>query len=151
MNIEIKTIPSYRIAYLRNFGPYGSENIQTMEQLKNWAKNNNLFNDNSIILGIAQDNPNTTKAENCRYDTCFVISSDYSIDNDYVRLGNIAGGKYCVFTIDHTVKAVQKAWSEIFQELLKQGYQFDETRPIIERYIAKMVNDHYCEICVPIH
>ena len=58
--------------------------------------------------------------------------------------------RYAVFKIDHTAEAVQKAWFDIFPELSRQGYQFDEARQIIERYVVKMINHHHCEICVPI-
>jgi len=80
-----------------------------------------------------------------------VISNDYCISDDYISEGSILGGKYVVFKIRHTAEEVQKAWLSIFPELLKQGYQLDETRPILERYKAQMVKNHYCEICVPIH
>ena len=151
MNIIIEKMPTYRIAYIRKIGPYGISNIQTMEELKKWAKFNHLFNDESIILAIAQDNPETTKPENCRYDTCIVVSNDYSVTDGHVRECNIVGGKYAIFKINHTAEAVQKVWIDIFPELSRQGYQFDETRPIIERYIVQMVNNHHCEICVPIY
>ena len=151
MDIIIEKMPAYRIAYIRQIGPYGINNVQTMEELKKWAKFNHLFNDESIILGIALDNPENTKPDNCRYDTCIVVSNDYSVTDSYVREGNIAGGKYAVFKINHTVEAVKKAWIDIFPELIRQGYQFDEARPIIERYIVQIVNNHYCEICVPVH
>ncbi|MEA1962286.1 MAG: GyrI-like domain-containing protein [Bacillota bacterium] len=150
MNMKIETIPPYRIAYLRYIGPYGTSNVQTMEKLKKWAKSNDLLHDKSIILGIAHDNPETTKPENCRYDACAVVSDDYCVNNGCVSQGNIVGGKYAVLKISHTAEAVQKAWFEIFPELFKQGYQFDETRPVLERYIFEMVNNHYCELCVPI-
>lgn len=151
MDIKIEKMPAYRIAYIRKTGPYGINNVQAMGELKKWAKFNHLFNDESIILGIAQDNPKTTKPENCRYDTCIVVSNNYSVTDGYVREGNIVGGKYTVFKINHTAEAVQKAWIDIFPELSRRGYQFDESRPIIERYIVQMVNNHYCEICVPIY
>lgn len=150
MNIKIEKMPTYRIAFIRNIGPYGISNVQTMEKLKKWAKVNHLFNDKSIIFGIAQDNPETTKPENCRYDACIVISNCYLITDRYVREGNIVGGNYAIFKINHTTEAVQKAWIDIFPELSRQGYQFDKTRPIMERYIVQMVNNHHCEICVPI-
>ena len=151
MDIMMEKTPAYRIAYLRQIGPYGINNVQTMEKLKEWAKSNDLFNDESIILGIAQDNPETTKPENCRYDTCIVVSNNYAVTDGYVTEGYIVGGKYAVFKINHTAEAVQKAWTDIFPELLKLGYQFDETRPILERYIVKIVNNHHCEICVPVY
>ena len=150
MIISIENIPAHEIAYIRRIGPYGADNKQTMEKLKNWARDNNLFNEESIILGIAQDNPEIVKHENCRYDTCIVIANDYSLNDSYISKGSIVGGKYAVFRINHTAEAVQKAWIEIFPELLRHCYQFDETRAIIERYTAKMVNNHCCEICVPV-
>lgn len=150
MDISIEKIPAYRIAYLRQTGPYGTSNVKTMEALKKWASSNHLFNDESIILGIAQDNPETTQPENCRYDTCIVLSEDYPVTDGCVKEGNIAGGKYAVFKIEHTAEAVQRAWIDIFPELFKQGYSLDGTRTILERYKAKMVNIHQCEICVPV-
>jgi DNA gyrase inhibitor GyrI len=150
VRFRIEKMPSYRIAYIRQFGSYGTGNVETMEKLKNWAKSNGMFDDKSIILGIAHDNPETTKPENCRYDSCIVVSNDCYVNEGYVNLGDIVGGNYAVFIINHTAEAVQKAWIDIFPVLSKQGYQYDETRPILERYIVEMVNNHYCEICVPV-
>ena len=150
MNINIEMIPSYKIAYIRKTGPYGSENVQVMEKLKSWAREKDLFNERSIILGIAQDNPQFTESKYCRYDTCLVISDELKSDNKNINFGKTMGGKYCVLKISHTGEAKQKAWMEIFPELSKRNYEFDDRRPIFERYSMKMVNKHYCEICVPI-
>lgn len=150
MDINIEVISSYKIAYIRKTGPYGSENVKIMEKLKSWAREKDLFNESSIILGIAQDNPQFTEPEDCRYDACLVVSDEFKVDNKYINFGKTIGGKYCVFKIIHTVDAMQKAWMEIFSELSKRIYEFDNSRPIIERYTMQMVNKHYCEICVPI-
>ncbi|PRR82508.1 AraC family transcriptional regulator [Clostridium vincentii] len=150
MDINIEMISSYKIAYIRKTGTYGSENVQIMEQLKSWAREKDLFNESSIILGIAQDNPQITEPKNCRYDTCLVVSDEFKVDNKYINFGKTIGGKYCVFEISHTVDAMQKAWMEIFSELSKRNYEFDDRRPILERYAMQMINKHYCEICVPI-
>jgi len=138
----------YRIAYIRQSGSYGQDNVQIMEK---WAMSNGLINEQSIILGIAHDNPKIVEPENCRYDICLVISNDYCISDDYISDGSILGGKYAVFKIRHTAEEVQKAWLAIFPELFKKGHQLDESRPILERYKTEMVKNHFCEICVPIH
>ncbi|WCN39636.1 AraC family transcriptional regulator [Aneurinibacillus uraniidurans] len=148
MNSKIETLPKYRIAYVRQIGPYGSANVQTMQKLKKWAAAKNLLSKTSIILGISHDNPETTLPENCRYDAGIVISDDYQID-DFVDEREIFGGKYAIFKVKHTAEDIQKAWSEIFSELINYGYQID-ARPIFERYMEEMVCDNYCEICVPI-
>lgn len=147
--MKIETIPSYRIAYIRRIDPYGNGNVQTMERLKKWAASHDLLRDHSVILGIAHDDPATAKAESCRYDTCIVIADDYRVPSGDVKPGNIQGGRYAVFQISHTAEAVQTAWANIFPEINK-NYQWDETRPVLERYTAEMVANHYCEICVPI-
>ncbi|MDD6771649.1 AraC family transcriptional regulator [Inconstantimicrobium porci] len=150
MNLEIEEIKQLRIAYIRKIGPYGEENYTTMKKIKTWAKDNNLFNDDLIILGIAEDNPAVTKPEECRYDTCAIIAEDYHVNDNAVSEGRIVGGRYAVFKVEHTAEAVQKAWSCIFEEISNHGCNMDGTRPIIERYKVGMVNSGYCEICVPI-
>ena len=151
MNSKIEMLPSYKIAYMRKTGPYGSSNGELMEQLKSWVQSNNLFNEDTIILGIAQDNPETTNAESCCYDACLVVADNYKIVHPEIIEGNIVGGKYMVFKLGHTAQAVQQAWANIFPELIKQGYTIDDTRPIIERYQTQVIKDHQCEICVPIY
>ncbi len=32
----------------------------------------------------------------------------------------------------------------------KRNYEFDDSKPILERYAMQMINKHYCEIRVPI-
>ena len=148
MDIKIENVPKYRIAYMRQIGPYGPTNIQTMQKLKNWAKENKLFPKFSIILGISWDNPEITPPENCRYDAGIIISNDYKID-DSVEESELVGGKYAIFKVEHTAEDIQKAWSEIFSMLQNSDFQIDD-RPIFERYIDEMVSNHFCEICVPI-
>lgn len=150
MNAAIENIPAYKIAYVRKTGPYGQANALAVEQLKAWAGKNGLLDDESIVMGIARDNPATTKPEDCRYDACIVIKGDALVNEDTVCRGDTAGGKYLVFLVEHTEEAVRKAWIGIFPELSKRQYQFDETRPILERYRADLVKTHLCEICVPV-
>jgi DNA gyrase inhibitor len=83
MNMKIDTLPNYRIAYVRQVGPYGPHNVKVMEKLKRLAKKKGLFTKDSIILSIARDNPEETAPENCRYDAGIVISSEYYVDDDF--------------------------------------------------------------------
>lgn len=148
MNFQVETLPTYRIAYIRQVGPYGPRNIQAMERLKKWAKENNLLSESAILLGIPQDNPETTLPENCRYDACIVISNDYQMD-DSIHEGTLSGGKYVICQVKHTAEDIQKAWSELFQLLQNSSYQMDN-KPIFERYAGDMIFNEYCEICVPV-
>ncbi|PDY44424.1 DNA gyrase inhibitor [Bacillus pseudomycoides] len=147
MKFKVETLPNYRIAYVRRVGPYGSANIEVMEKLKKWANEKDLLK-SATLLAIPQDNPETTLPENCRFDACIVISKDYQLD-DSICESELSGGKYLIYEIKHTAEDIQKAYADIFPSLQSNGYQIDN-KPILERYAGDMINNPYCEICVPI-
>ena len=149
MKIKIETIPNERIAFVRQIGPYGPDNVQAMEKIKKWAKEKQLFSEKVVIMGIPQDNPETTRPEDCRYDACLVISQEETVDEN-VADGRLAGGAYAICEIPHTADAIQQAWTTIFKEIQTGAYQVDDSRPAMERYTADMIQRHACELCIPL-
>jgi len=147
-NMTVEHLPTYRIAYIRQVGPYGPANAQAMEKLKVWAMERNLLTTSAILFGIPQDNPATTPPENCRYDACIVISEDDEIGGS-INESELAGGTYVICNIKHTAEEVQKAWAEVLPYIQSKGYQIDN-KPVIERYTGEMITHHLCEICIPI-
>lgn len=148
MNFTVEILPNNRVAYVRQVGPYGPANSQAMEKLKQWAESKNLLTESAVLFGIPQDPPETTLPENCRYDACIVIAEDFQID-DSICESELSGGTYAICTVKHTAEDIQIAWSEIFPALQSIGFQMDN-KPIIERYAGSMINNDFCEICVPI-
>ncbi len=149
MNIE--NIPCTKVAYIRQVGPYGDNNRQSMDRLKAWAEGMDLLNEDSVLLGIAYDNPAIVESNKCRYDTCLIVSENFVIKDTCVQEGHVQGGKYAIFQIAHTAEAIEKAWNTIYSAISTEDCQLDEGRPIMERYSFKLLKDHYCEICVPIY
>ncbi len=148
MKITIEELPESRIAYFRNVGEYGGkQNKELMESFKKWAQVNGVFH-NSVILGIPQDNPSITPKEECRYDVCVVINKDFNVPQP-AQVSKLPGGKYAVFLLDHTKEAVSEFWGIIFSEIEKNSLTIRE-EPIIERYTLQMIDNHLCEILVPI-
>ena len=95
-----------------------------MEKLKKWAKEKKL-----LEFAIPQDNPETTHPDHCRFDACIVIPNDYQVDN-LVFEGELSGGKYLIYEVKHIAEDIQKAYSDIFQSLQKNGYKVDK-KPIM--------------------
>lgn len=124
MNMKIEVLPACRIAFVRQIGPYGPANKKAMESLKYWAKQNELLTESATLLGIAQDNPQTTTPELCRYDACIVISQAICVDNS-ISEGELTSGEYAIFKVRHTAKAIQEAWVHIFSDLHAHQYQLD--------------------------
>jgi len=149
MKYEIENMRQVKIAYIRRVGAYGIGNAHTMKALKEWASKHGLMDDSAVIFGIAWDDPMATPPENCRYDACIAVSDAYTADGG-IDIGAIGGGSYAVFKIKHTTEAMQRAWGEIFPELAKNQRNFDPSRPILERYAVDLLNDGFCEICVPV-
>ncbi|WP_054709461.1 GyrI-like domain-containing protein [Bacillus sp. JCM 19041] len=148
MKLSIETIAESRIAYFRSLGEYGGrQNKEAMEELKTWAKRNDLLT-NSTILGIPQDDPNQTPKEECRYDVCVVIDNDFDV-TEPAKLGQFVGGTYAVFLLKHTSEAVSDFWKRM-STIIEKNELVVKQQPIIERYTKGMLEKELCELLVPI-
>lgn len=137
---------------MRRVGEYGPENKILMERFKSWLRNNIGFDKDTTILSIALDNPELVSSSECRYDVGVIFKDDF-IENDIkeeICSRKIRGGKYLVFLISHTQESIQSIWINYHKVLIHKGYSQDYKRPIIERYKKSLVDNHLCELCVPI-
>jgi len=148
MEFTIETLPDTRIVYVRNIGPYGPQNAQAMERLKDWANAHELLTLSSILLGIPQDHPLLVPPDQCRYDACLVTQHPIKA-GDPLHEAEFEGGTYAVFRIPHTSEGVQTAWADAFSTVQKAGYRLND-KPAIERYSGLLLQQALCELCVPI-
>ncbi|WP_411075621.1 GyrI-like domain-containing protein [Streptomyces sp. cmx-4-7] len=146
----LEEIPESRIAYIRRTGPYGEVSRDQMEGLTSWATANGLLRADSVVLGIARDDPARTPPRDCRYDTCLVLPDDVEIRRSDVAEGRLVGGRHAVLTVAHTPEGLAHAWTTLFDGLAAGGLVFDATRPVLERYRPHLLARHLCEICVPV-
>ncbi|QNK40747.1 AraC family transcriptional regulator [Caproicibacter fermentans] len=148
MRIHLEKIPAHPVVYLRRIGAYGEQNVKLMQDMKEWIRHQELWNDFSTIYGIAQDNPATTPSEQCRYDVC--LETDKTFEDQAVQSGALPAGTYLVFEIPHTTENVQCFGASLADVLLKEGKHIDKSRPVLERYKVALVNKGFCEFCVPV-
>lgn len=148
MTIHLEKIPAHPVVYMRRIGAYGEQNFKLMQDMKEWIRHQELWNDFSTIYGIAQDNPATTPPEQCRYDVC--LETEQTFEDQAVQSGTLPAGTYLVFEIPHTTEDVQRFWTSLADVLLKEGKQMDESCPVLERYKVSLVNKGRCEFCVPV-
>lgn len=147
MKKYIENIENTFVGYLRNIGEYGENNIVLMEELKNIIKGNGLWDESTIIYGIALDNPNEVDPLNCRYDVCVVLKDK---NMKQLKYRYIEGGLYLILRIEHTSQAVQNLYMRLHELVSESRYEYDNTRVIMERYIVNVVEQHECDICIPI-
>ncbi|TSB48032.1 AraC family transcriptional regulator [Alkalicoccobacillus porphyridii] len=148
MKITIEELPNSRIAYFRSIGKYGGRaQYKSMESFKKWLESNDVSS-HSTILGIPKDNPEITPEDKCRYDVCVLIENESKVPKP-AHIGELSGGTYAVFLLDHTKEAVNEFWSNVFSQIKRNNLLIKE-QPIIERYTQQMIDNHLCEILVPI-
>ncbi len=148
--MKTEQIPTAGIVYTRRVGEYGQENIRIMEQMKQWAGERGLMNDDAVVYAIAWDDPSVTESTECRYDVCLLTEHDPFEETEDIKTGKLMGGLYAVLETEHTPKGMQDAWDDVFGMIRSGRMTMDASRPIMERYAAEMVRNHRCELCVPI-
>lgn len=131
---------------MRRVGKYGPENKQLMENFKAYLKVNNLFKNDTTILGIAMDNPTQTPEEKQRYDVGIIIPDGEKQFDLPTR--KITNGRYAIFEVTHTTEGVSRFWKNIQNLTIKLS--IDNSKTIIERYSFSKVSLHLCEFCIPL-
>ena len=121
-----------------------------MDNFKKWLRVNYLYNSKTTIWAIPLDDPYSTESSMCRYDVCTAKPKDYVCSSTEIQTREIQGGKYIVFLIPHTAESVMAAWQNYFEETIQQKCILDTSRPVMECYRKKLVDEHYCELYVPI-
>lgn len=116
-----------------------------MENFKDFLRKNKLFTDETIILGIALDNPALTPTNKLRYDVGFIINKNVEIN---LATRKIDDGKYAIFEVKHTKQDILQFWKNI--QNFTADLLVDDKRPIIERYAYNKISNHLCEFCIPL-
>jgi len=148
MQVHIENIPPSAIVYMRHIGSYGERNYKLMQDMKQWIQDRNLWSEEGVIYGIAQDNASLTSPDKCRYDVCFVTDSTF--EDEAIHHGTLPTGTYLVFKVIHTADEVQRFYVGLGDAMAKEEKQIDEQCPILERYQFSLIEKGYCEFCVPI-
>ncbi|WP_332774671.1 AraC family transcriptional regulator [Polaromonas sp.] len=155
MQVELKTLPALRLAYMRNTGPYGPGIGQLWQRFGAWCGQHGMMNPRRKMYGISQDNPEITPADKCRYDACIEVDDAFKPQGE-VGVQSFGGGRYaCGRFTGKPGSDVHDAWTYMFAQWLPQsGYQADD-KPALELYEENFVMDpdtgaFSCLLCVPV-
>ena len=152
MNVEIKEMPQFHVAYVRKVGPYGKETAeQAFGELMQWAGPRGFLG-TSPMLGVYWDNPEVTPSEKCRVDACVSVP-DGTDPEGQVGMQTISGGPYGVCHFEIQADNFTQAWEDAFAWLVDSGHQCDN-RPCYERYHSS-ASEHpegkwIFDICIPL-
>jgi AraC family transcriptional regulator len=151
MKYEIKELPEVRVAYLRYKGPFGAGIGEFWKEVFTpWQQAYGLTG--KVTYGVAQDDPSTTPASECRYDACVEISAEYQVKPP-AKDAVIPAGRYAVAKFKGTGAEVPAAWGEFFGQLHAEGKA--DAGACFERYPADYAMDpatgvFESELCIPV-
>ncbi|MCP4231073.1 MAG: AraC family transcriptional regulator [bacterium] len=158
MEVDIKQLPAYRVAYVRVMDGYNSEKIgPAFRKIVKWAKARDLMGPDTEIIGISLDDPDVTPADKCRYDACVTVPEAIKGEGD-VGVYDIPAGKYAISKITgqyaNIGKDIGPAWRSFYADWLPDsGYQPDD-RPCFEMYVETKeeceAGIYVVDICIPI-
>ena len=142
MEIEIKELPEYEVAFIRRIGSY-FEPQDHWSKLINWAVHNDLFPPQQSFIGISLDNPDLVESQKCRHDACVTIPEDFEIEeHKEMQFRKLAGGLYALYPFYDTPEKLAFAYQYMFGDWLpKSMYQADDDRYNLEFNMNNPVED----------
>lgn len=156
MRVEVQTLESTRVAYVRHTGPYAGDGElfgRLFGQLIKWAGPRDLLGPGHQMLCLYHDNPEVTEPAKRRVSVCVTVGDDVEVGGEIGSM-RVDGGKYAVahFRLDQAQYGA--AWDQLLSRWLPDsGYQPDD-RLAFERFLNDPATDpegkHEVEICFPV-
>jgi len=133
MDIKVKELPDFHVAYVRYTGPYGPGIGKAFEKLMAWAGPRNLFGPETRVLGVYWDNPETTPPEECRSDAAITVPPGTEVEEE-VGIEILPAGLFAVYHTNVYNDDFEKPWYEAWNWVQEQGYKVDLEKPCYEIY-----------------
>ncbi len=119
MNIRVKEMPTFQVAYIRYIGPYGAEGTQnTLRQLRHWAQPRELYTPGKVI-GISWDNPDVTPEDKCRYDVGIIVPKGGALEGE-IPVQTLLAGRYAVYHCEVPENDVERPWNELLGGMVSE-------------------------------
>jgi AraC family transcriptional regulator len=155
MQVDIRQLPTARVAYLRHTGPFGPSVGKAWERFMQWCGAQGLTNPPRTMWGISHDNPHVTAPEHLRYDCCIEVDDKFQAQGE-IGVQQIVAGKFACMQFKGTPYNIGEAWTQLYgQWLPASGYQPDNFSPPYELYGDQSEADpktgvFVCLLCAPV-
>ncbi len=138
MNIEIKTMASVKVAYIRHIGPY-FECATAWNKICAWAGPKGLMKPETGFYGLCYDDPKITPPEKIRMDVCLSVPDSVKPEGE-VGVMEIFGNDYAMTVHHGPYEKLSETYEALFGAALPQtGREYAE-EPSIECYVNNPEN-----------
>lgn len=133
MNVQIKTIPPMRVAFMRHVGPYHTVGA-TWDKLLPGLGREGWLGAGSRFIGLCHDDPEVTPPDKIRYDACVVVDGCFVPAGD-VGVQTIPGGDYAMTTHFGPYSNLGKTYSSLLGQWLPRSRRELGVSPCFEVYL----------------
>jgi AraC family transcriptional regulator len=157
--VRLERVRPILVAFIRHTGPYdailepSSPLASLWDTLFNWARARGLVTEETLILGIPQDDPTVTPPERQRFDVAIHVPF-FREPQDNVGLQTLSPGLYAVGRHYGSFDDLADTYAHIYASMVASGkYRLRPVAPF-EVYAHSRVKDdldiHYTDIYMPV-
>lgn len=133
--VKIENIKDITVACIKHSGSY-SKIGEAFNELFFVAKESNLLNRNTRMIGVFYDNPNMIEEKNLRSKACITVDENFE-EKEGLKKNIIEGGKYGVYIHKGSYSQLKDIYDYLFEVWLVQNRQVALNRNItsFEEYL----------------
>ncbi len=154
IQVKVKILPRRRVAFIRVVNSFQEGVVlQAYEQMINWAKENGIY-ESETIFGMSLDDVTITPKEKYRYKVCLTIPEELKVDHESISTMYLPKCKYATTLVSGDITLVTYAFNFLYNQwLITSSYEPEHEHTIeIFQDKANVCNwSHFeLELCIPI-
>jgi AraC family transcriptional regulator len=138
MKVTIKNIESFRVAFMRQVGPY-SECSATWEKFGTYLGKEGRLGPGTQFIGISHDDPEVTPPDKIRYDACVTVTADFQPEGE-IGVQMIPGGEYAMMTHFGSYDRFNETYAQLLGQWLPRSGRELRASPCFEVYLNSPEN-----------
>ena len=133
MEVKIRLMEPFRVAFMRHLGPYSTVGDTWDRFLPVLGKEGRLGG-NPMLLGICHDDPEVTPPDKVRYDACVSVDDSFAPEGE-IGVQIIAGGDYAMTTHFGPYDKLGETYTQLLGQWLPRSGRELRAAPCFEVYL----------------
>jgi AraC family transcriptional regulator len=159
LRVRLEHVRPLIVGFVRHVGPYdqlldqGSPMSLLWDELFAWGNANQLINEDSLLIGIPQDDPSITPSEKQRFDVCVQIP-EFRNPSGHIGCQTIAAGTFGVGRHYGAFDSLAETYMHIYDSLVTTGKNKLRSQTAFEVYSHSRVKGdiriHFTDVYLPV-
>ncbi len=134
MDYKIENRDELRVLFTRRRGDYMQSAPIAWQAMDEYAEKENLYNENTQMIGVCHDSPEITEQDKIRYDACIPADESIKADGEF-GIQMIRGGDYAVFMHEGPYETLIDTYDQIAHEWIANQERELDDAPVFEIYL----------------